>query len=193
VRVHFVTGVAETRAGALALIEKYSDRHAADRVFELSWTHSQVLLRRLDVSEADTARYERLASHILYASPQLRAPRSVIARNQARPVGAVGPRHLRRPADRPGPHRRSPANLDLVRQLVKAHAFWRIKRPGRRPRDLERGPVGLPRGPAGGDPRGDRRALGAEASLLDRPAASSSAAASSSPRRTACSCRPSPA
>ncbi len=126
VRVHIVTGVADTRAGALALIEKYSDRHAADRVFELSWTHSQVLLRRLDVSEADTARYERLASHILYANPQLRAPRSVIARNKrgqsalwAHGISGDLPIALVRVAD--------PGNLDLVRQLVKAHAFWRMR------------------------------------------------------------------
>ncbi len=125
VRVHFVTGVAETRAGALALVEKYSDRHAPDRVLELSWTHSQVLLRRLDVSEADTARYERLASSILYASPQLRAPRSVIARNRrgqsalwAHGISGDLPIALVRIADI--------AHLDLVRQLVKAHAFWRI-------------------------------------------------------------------
>jgi cyclic beta-1,2-glucan synthetase len=54
---HIVTGVAETRAGALALIDKYSDRHAAERALELSWTHSQVLLRRLDASAADTRLY----------------------------------------------------------------------------------------------------------------------------------------
>jgi cyclic beta-1,2-glucan synthetase len=108
VRVHIVTGVAETRDGALRLIEKYSDRHSADRVFELSWTHSQVLLRRLDASEADTQLYDRLASKVLYSSPSLRAPRSVHRPQSARPAGPVGLRHLRRPADRAGAHRRSP-------------------------------------------------------------------------------------
>src|SRR5205814_5800853 len=34
-RIHFVTGMAETREGALALVEKYHDPHLADRVFEL--------------------------------------------------------------------------------------------------------------------------------------------------------------
>lgn len=36
------------------------------------------------------------------------------------------------------------ANIDLVRQLVKAHAYWRLQGPCRRSRDLERGPRGLP-------------------------------------------------
>ncbi len=126
VRIHMVTGVAENREQALSLVEKYSDRHSADRVFELSWTHSQVVLRQLDVTEAETQLYERLASNVLYANPALRAPRSVIARNRrgqsalwAYSISGDLPIVLVRIADRD--------NLSLVRQLVKAHAYWRIK------------------------------------------------------------------
>jgi cellobiose phosphorylase len=125
-RIHVVTGIAETRAGALGLIEKYRDRHAADRVFELSWTHSQVVQRRLEASSADTQLYERLASHVVYANPTLRAPNSLIARNRGGQSGlwAYGisgdlPIVLVRITD--------VAHIDLVRQLVKAHAYWRIK------------------------------------------------------------------
>ena len=46
----------------MALVEKYHDRHLADRVFELAWTHSQVVLRQLDATEADTQLFGRLAS-----------------------------------------------------------------------------------------------------------------------------------
>jgi cyclic beta-1,2-glucan synthetase len=126
VRVHIVTGVAATRDGALSLIEKYSDRHSADRVFELSWTHSQVLLRRLNATEADTQLYDRLASQVLYSSPSLRAPRSVLARNQrgqpslwAYAISGDLPIMLVRIADR--------QHLGLVRQLVEAHAYFRLK------------------------------------------------------------------
>jgi cyclic beta-1,2-glucan synthetase len=126
VRIHVVTGMAETREQALSLIEKYSDRHSADRVFELSWTHNQVALRQLDVTEADTQLYDRLASNVLYADPTLRAPRSVIARNRrgqsalwAYSISGDLPIVLLRIADRD--------NLGLVRQLVKAHAYWRLK------------------------------------------------------------------
>jgi cyclic beta-1,2-glucan synthetase len=126
VRIHVVTGIAETRAGALDLIEKYRDRHAADRVLELSWTHSQVVQRRLEASSADIQLYERLASHVLYANPALRAPSSLIARNRGGQSGlwAYGisgdlPIVLVRITD--------VAHLELVRQLVKAHAYWRLK------------------------------------------------------------------
>ena len=47
VQLDIVTGVTETRDQALALIEKYHDHRLADRVFELAWTHKQVVLRQL--------------------------------------------------------------------------------------------------------------------------------------------------
>ena len=125
-RIHVVTGMAETRDAALGLIEKYRDRHAADRVFELSWTHSQVVQRRIEATSADTQLYERLASNVLYANPTLRAPSSLIARNRGGQSGlwAYGisgdlPIVLARIAD--------VAHIDLVRQLVKAHTYWRLK------------------------------------------------------------------
>ena len=37
----------------MALVEKYHDANLADRVFELAWTHSQVVLQQLNVTEAD--------------------------------------------------------------------------------------------------------------------------------------------
>jgi cyclic beta-1,2-glucan synthetase len=125
-RLHLVTGVVETRDGALALVQKYSDHHSADRVFELSWTHSQVVLRQLDLTEADTQLYERLASHLIYTNPTLRAPRSIIAQNKSAQsalwaYGISGdlPIVLVKVSDR--------EQLGLVRQLVKAHTYWRLK------------------------------------------------------------------
>jgi cyclic beta-1,2-glucan synthetase len=125
-RVHIVTGVAETRDAALALIGKYTDPHSADRVFELSWTHSQVVLRQLDLTDADTQLYERLASHVIYANPTLRAPRSIIARNKsgqsalwAYGISGDAPIVLVKISDL--------QHLGLVRQLVKAHTYWRLK------------------------------------------------------------------
>ncbi len=126
VRIHLVTGIAEGREEALRLVEKYSDRHSADRVFELSWTHSHVLLQHLDLTEAEVQLFERLASSILFANPTLRAPRSLLARNTAgqSALWAYGisgdlPIVLLRIADS--------TNLSLLRQLVKAHAYWRLK------------------------------------------------------------------
>jgi cyclic beta-1,2-glucan synthetase len=126
VRIHLVTGVAETRAGADSLVEKYGDRHSADRVFDLSWTHSQVVLRQLDITELETQLFERLASNVLYANPAMRAPGTIIARNRrsqsalwAYGISGDLPIVLLRIGDR--------EHLGLVRQLVKAQAYWRLK------------------------------------------------------------------
>lgn len=126
VTVDLVTGVAETRAQALGLVEKYQDRHLADRVFELTWTHSQVVLRQLNATEADAQLYARLASSVIHANASLRADASVLIRNQRGQSGLWGyaisgdlPIVLLQIGDA--------ANIDLVRQLVQAHAYWRLK------------------------------------------------------------------
>jgi cellobiose phosphorylase len=121
-----ISGVAASREAALALIDKYQDRHFGDRVFEMAWTHSHVVMRQLNVTEADAQLYGRLASSILYANGALRAEPSVIARNRRGQNGLWGysisgdlPIVLLQIKDG--------ANIDLVRQLVQAHAYWRGK------------------------------------------------------------------
>src|ERR1019366_5517578 len=126
VRVDLVTGVGETREAAMAMTEKYSDPRVADRVFELAWTHSQILLRQLNASESDAQAYGRLAGPIIYASALRRAKPSVLIRNRRGQSGLWGygisgdlPIVLVRIRDH--------ARLELVRQAVQAHAYWRMK------------------------------------------------------------------
>ena len=155
--IDIVTGVAETRDAALALVEKYRDRHLADRVFELAWTHSQVVLRQLDATRGRRAALRAAApSAVLYANASLRADPSVLIAQPARAVGAVGLRDLRRPADRAAADR----GLGEHRPRAPAGAGARLLAPqgaGRRPGDLERGSRRLPPGPAGPDHGADRR------------------------------------
>ncbi|MGA8879569.1 MAG: cyclic beta 1-2 glucan synthetase, partial [Azonexus sp.] len=126
VTIDLVTGIAETRDSALALVEKYQDRNLADRVFELTWTHSQVVLRQLNATEADAQLYARLASAVIHANALLRADPAVLVRNRRGQSGLWGyaisgdlPIVLLQIGDA--------ANIDLVRQLVQAHAYWRLK------------------------------------------------------------------
>ncbi|MBN8455016.1 MAG: cyclic beta 1-2 glucan synthetase [Candidatus Accumulibacter sp.] len=126
VTIDMVTGVSDTRDLAVSLVEKYQDRYLADRVFDLTWTHCQVVLRQLNASEADTQLYARLAGSVIHANPSLRADASVLIRNRRGQSGLWGyaisgdlPIVLLQVADA--------ANIDLVRQLVQAHAFWRLK------------------------------------------------------------------
>ncbi len=124
--LNMVTGIGETRDAALSLIEKYQDRRLADRVFDLAWTHGQVLLRQSNASEADAQLYGRLAGSIIYANASLRADPSVLIKNRRGQPGLWGyaisgdlPIVLLQIED--------PDNIELVRQLVQAHAYWRLK------------------------------------------------------------------
>lgn len=126
VTVNIVTGVGETRDSALSLIEKYQDRRLADRVFNLAWTHSQVMLRQFNITESDAQLYARLAGAVIYANSSLRADPGTLIKNHRGQSGLWGyaisgdlPIVLLQIED--------PANIDLVRQLVQAHAYWRLK------------------------------------------------------------------
>lgn len=124
--IDIVTGVAESREQCVALALRYKDEALADRVFDMAWTHGQVVLRQLNAREADAQLYARLAGAILYANPALRAEASVLLANRRTQSGLWGhsisgdlPMVLLRIG--------SIANLDLVRQVLQAHAWWRLK------------------------------------------------------------------
>jgi cyclic beta-1,2-glucan synthetase len=121
-----VTGVGESRAACLQLVEKYQDRRLADRAFEMAWTHSQVALRQINVTETDAQLYGRLASSIIYANASLRADASAIAKNRRGQSGLWG---YSISGDLPIVlvQLKDPNNIELVRQLVQAHAYWRLK------------------------------------------------------------------
>ena len=124
--VNIVTGIGETRDAALNLVGKYQDRRLADRVFDLAWTHGDIFLRQINATEADAQLYGSLAGSVIYANASLRADASVITRNHRGQSGLWGyaisgdlPIVLLRIED--------PANIDLVRQLIQAHTYWRLK------------------------------------------------------------------
>ncbi|MCK9432745.1 MAG: cyclic beta 1-2 glucan synthetase, partial [Candidatus Omnitrophica bacterium] len=121
-----VFGISETREATLTLVEKYQDRRIADRVFDLAWTQSQVLLRQINATEANAQLYCRIAGSVIYNNASLRADSNIIKENHRGQSGLWGyaisgdlPIVLLRIADQ--------ANIELVRQLVQAHVYWRLK------------------------------------------------------------------
>ncbi len=124
--IDLIYGIGETRESALGLVEKYQDERLADRVFDLAWTHSQVVLRQLNATPSDAQLYARLASSILYTNASLRAEPGVLAQNRrgqsglwSHAVSGDVPIVLCQIGDQ--------ANIGLVHQLVQAHAYWRLK------------------------------------------------------------------
>jgi cyclic beta-1,2-glucan synthetase len=126
VKVVIVTGMGETREIATALLEKYHAPHLADRAFEMAATHSKVILRQLNATEADAQLYGTLVSSILYSNRLRRADSLLLAKNRrgqsalwAYSISGDLPIVLLRIGDQ--------TKIELVGQMVQAHAYWRMK------------------------------------------------------------------
>ena len=126
VTIDMVMGMAENRDYCTSLVEKYQDRPLTDRAFELAWTHSQVVLRQINATEADAQLYSRLASSVIFSNPSLRADPSVIIRNH-RGQSALWSYSISGDLPIVLLQIQDIANIELARQMVQAHAYWRLK------------------------------------------------------------------
>lgn len=127
VRVDFWTMVAGTRDGVLNMIDKHHDGGAFERAAALAWTQAQIQLHHLGVSRAQAALYQRLAGHLIYCTPTLRASSETIETGSGGqptlwPLGISGdlPIMLVRISD--------VSQLGLVREALQAVEYWRMKR-----------------------------------------------------------------
>ena len=126
VRIAFWTMVADTREAVLNLVDRHQDMMAFDRATTLAWTQAQVQLRYFGFDAEDANIFQRIASRVIYSDASLRPSRAVLARGGA-------------PASRLWQHGISgdlpivvarvavETDLDLVRQLLSAHEYWRTK------------------------------------------------------------------
>ncbi len=126
VTIDMVMGMAENKEACMSLVEKYQDRPLTDRAFELAWTHSQVVLRQINATEADAQLYSRLAGSIIFSNPALRGDSSVIIRNR-RGQSALWSYSISGDLPIVLLQIQDIANIDLARQMVQAHAYWRLK------------------------------------------------------------------
>ncbi len=126
VRLSFATGMASSRETALALAQRYHDPTATARTFALAFAHARSRLHHLGISGEEALLFERLASRVLYADASLRPGPELLARNALGQEGLWGhgvsgdlPVLLVRVV--------SEADLALVRQILQAQEYWRLK------------------------------------------------------------------
>jgi cyclic beta-1,2-glucan synthetase len=123
---YLLLGAADTREGALALVEKYGDPHAIQRQLDLAWDTAQLGMRRLRIQPDEARRFQQLAGSMLYPGWQLRATGERIKKNrlgQSRlwtygisgdlPIALITIGESR--------------DLSVVRQMLQAHAYWRLQ------------------------------------------------------------------
>ena len=124
-RVAFTTLVQADRARAIDLADRYNDLYGAQRAFDLSWTRSQMELQDVGATPADAALFQQLAGHLLYPQSTLRAPAEEIARN-TRSQEALWAHGISGDLPMVLAMIDTPDGLLSVRQLLRAHHYWRL-------------------------------------------------------------------
>ncbi|HZO42024.1 MAG TPA: glucoamylase family protein [Methylomirabilota bacterium] len=125
-KVVFSTLLANTRADALGMADKYRDPATFERITTLAWTQAQVQLHHLNIEPEEAHLFQQIANRILYADSRLRAPAATLARNTLGPAALWAHRisgdlpivlvSIDEMEDR-----------EIVRQLLRAHEYWRMK------------------------------------------------------------------
>ncbi len=126
VHVAFWTMAAGSRAALIGAMDKHRDTAAFDRASTLAWTQAQVQLRHLGIHPWEADLFQTLAGHLVFAGPALRPVSDAIRRGGGAQAGLWGqgisgdlPILLLRIRDG--------ADLDMARQLLLAHEYFRLK------------------------------------------------------------------
>lgn len=125
IRVTFATGVASDRAAAITLARKYRDGSAAARAFSMAFTHVHTTLLHLGISDEQAMLFERLASRVFGQDTSCISPPDLYA-------NSLGQQNLWGhgiSGDLPIVLARITASesVPLVRQLLMAQEYWRVK------------------------------------------------------------------
>lgn len=127
IRIAFWTLAAVTRADLLDMIDRHRDAPAFARAATLAWTQGQVQLHHLGVGPGSAALFQRLASHLIHATPALRPASAIIQKGSgpqsdlwAHGISGDLPLMLLRIADGD--------DLAIVREVLLAFNYWRMKR-----------------------------------------------------------------
>jgi cyclic beta-1,2-glucan synthetase len=122
----FSTLVASSREEAVRLADEYRDPAAFERTVTLAWTQAQVQLHHLGIEADEAHLFQSLASRILYSDPTLRPAADVLKRNTSGP-SALWAHQIS--GDLPVVLVRidEPEDRGIVRQLLRAHEYWRLK------------------------------------------------------------------
>jgi cyclic beta-1,2-glucan synthetase len=126
VRLTFATIVAATREQALDIADKFRDASVFERTQTLAWTHAQVQLHHLGIDPEEAHLFQRLANAVLYSDSALR-PSSEILSSTPLDIGTLWGQGIS--GDLPIVLVRidDPDDIDIVRQLLRAHEYWRNK------------------------------------------------------------------
>ena len=122
----FSTIVAPSREEALGLAEKYRDAVTFDRAATLAWTQAQVQLHHLGIGPDEAHLFQSLARRVLFLDRTLRPSADVLTRDTGGPA-ALWPHGISGDIPIVLVQIDDPDDVGIVRQLLRAHEYWRMK------------------------------------------------------------------
>jgi cyclic beta-1,2-glucan synthetase len=126
IRVSFSTMVAPSRVEALNLAEKYRHAVTFDRAATLAWTQAQVQLHHLGIGPDEAHLFQSLARRVLFLDRTLRPSADVLTRDTGGPA-ALWPHGISGDIPIVLVQIDDPDDVGIVRQLLRAHEYWRMK------------------------------------------------------------------
>jgi cyclic beta-1,2-glucan synthetase len=124
--IAFWTLVGASRDEVLSLVEKHSHAAAFERAATLAWTQAQVQLHHLGITPDEAHLFQRLANRVIYSDPTMRPSSNLLMRGGRARSGLWA---LGISGDLPIVVLRfeESDDLEIVRQLLRAHEYWRMK------------------------------------------------------------------
>jgi len=126
VKIAYTTAVCETREEAIELAKKYKEFNNINRIFELSWTQTQVEINYLGIKSTQANLYQLMASKILFLNPNLRE-RETFIKNIKKAQSALWPYGISGDLPIVLVLIRSDEDVDIIKQVLHAHEYWSIK------------------------------------------------------------------
>src|SRR6185312_8465129 len=123
----FSTVVGSSRDAVLDLAEKYHDVTTFERAATLAWTQAQVQLHHLGITTDEAHLFQMLGGSVLYVDRAFRAPADVLAR-RAENVSALWALGISGDLPIVLVSIDDAEDIGIVRQLLRAHEYWRMKR-----------------------------------------------------------------
>ncbi len=125
-RVTFATVFGPSREGVLTVAEKYRDGATFDRAATLAWTRAQVQLRHLGIHPDEAQLFQRLANRVLFLDRSLRPAAELLSRDTGG-APSLWPHGISGDVPIVLVQIDEPEDVGIVRQLLRAHEYWRLK------------------------------------------------------------------
>lgn len=127
VTIAFWTMAAPTREDIVGLIDRHQETTAFDRATTLAATHAQSQIQYLGLVGEESHLFQLLANYVIYADAALRAPRDILEKAMP-PANALWPFGISGDLPIVVVRLREEEHLPFVRQLIRAHDYWRLSR-----------------------------------------------------------------